>query len=193
MTSCELAQDPDTAPGTVDRDEPAPDAVPRRSRRWPGRRAVGLAAGAVVTAGLIATITVLASDLYERRAVEHAEQQALAAAQQYAAILTSVDSAHLDENFEAVLDGATGEFKKMYSESSNHLKQLLIDNDAKPDGKVVAAGIKSASRDRVEVMLFVDQEVSNKHLPEPRLDRSRIIMTMNKVDGRWLAGDVVVP
>lgn len=76
---------------------------------------------------------------------------------------------------------------------SNHLKQLLIDNDAKADGKVVAAGIKSASRDRVEVMLFVDQEVSNKHLPEPRLDRSRIIMTMNKVDGRWLAGDVVVP
>ncbi len=119
-----------------------------------------------------------------------AQEQASAAAQQYAVILTGVDAAKLDSNFAAVLDGATGEFKDMYSQSSAGLKQVLIDNKAKATGTVIAAGIKSATPARVEVMLFVDQAVTNALNPEPRLDRNRIIMTMDKVDGRWLAGDV---
>ncbi|UUO03546.1 hypothetical protein M4D79_11515 [Mycolicibacterium novocastrense] len=135
----------------------------------------------------------LAIDLKREREVTDAGQQALAAAQQYAVVLTSVDAAKLDENFTAVLDGATGEFKQMYSESSSQLKQALIDNKASADGKVIAAGVKSATKDKVEVMLFLDQSVTNALNPEPRLDRNRIIITMEKVDGRWLASDVVLP
>jgi Mce-associated membrane protein len=149
--------------------------------------------GAALLVGSLAANAVLAVDRYEQRAVADAGQQALATAQQYAVILTSVDDAKLDENFAAVLDGATGEFKKMYSESSSQLKQVLIDNKARADGKVIAAGIKSASKDKVEVMLFVDQAITNALNPQPRVDRNRIIMTMDKVDGRWLASDVVLP
>ncbi|BBX01887.1 hypothetical protein BST36_20910 [Mycolicibacterium moriokaense] len=167
-----------------------------RRRRWlrrPTRKTVALALGAVLLVGSLATTAVLAVDLHRERTVADAGQQALAAAQQYAVILTSVDAAKLDSNFAAVLDGATGEFKRMYGESSSQLKQVLIDNKAKADGKVVAAGIKSATADKVEVMLFLDQSVTNALNPEPRLDRNRIIMTMEKVDGRWLASDVVLP
>lgn len=173
--------------------QPQSDSPPRRWLRRPTRRTLALGAGAALLVASLATSAVLAVDLYQRRAVDDAGQQALAAAQQYAVILTSVDDAKLDENFAAVLDGATGEFKEMYSESSSQLKQVLIDNEARADGKVVAAGIKSATTDQAEIMLFLDQAVTNKLNPEPRVDRNRIIITMDKVDGRWLASDVVLP
>ena len=37
---------------------------------------------------------------------------------------------------------------------------------------------------------FVDQSVSNTTVPDPRIDRSRIKMTMEKVDGQWRASKV---
>ena len=63
-----------------------------------------------------------------------AGQQAQQAAVKYAEISTSVDSNKVDENFNQVLDGATGEFKDMYSQSSMQLRQLLIDNKAAATG-----------------------------------------------------------
>jgi Mce-associated membrane protein len=43
------------------------------------------------------------------------------------------------------------------------------------------------------VLLFVDQSVSNTTVPDPRIDRSRIKMTMEFVDGRWRASQVALP
>ncbi len=82
--------------------------------------------------------------------------------------LTSVSPGELDSNFDAVLDGATGEFKEMYAQSSGELRQLLVDNNAQAEGVVVEAGVKSATTDRVEVLLFIDQTVTNSVVPEPR-------------------------
>ncbi|MCD2145062.1 hypothetical protein [Gordonia paraffinivorans] len=131
--------------------------------------------------------------LYENRVADQAEQQAVATAKDYAVTLTSIDSGSIDENFAEVLAGATGEFKDMYSRSSSQLKQMLVDNKATSKGVVIDAGVKSASPGRVEVMLFVDQSITNTASPEPRVDRSRVVMTMEKVDGRWLASKVDLP
>ncbi|MBF6355708.1 hypothetical protein IU449_14325 [Nocardia higoensis] len=131
--------------------------------------------------------------LNERDRLQAASEAAEATARDYAVTLTTVDSGDLDENFEAVLDGATGDFKDTYAESSEMLRQLLVDNNASATGTVVASGIQSATPDRVEVLLFVDQSVRNTQNPQPRIDRSRIVMTMENVDGRWLAGEVELP
>lgn len=117
---------------------------------------------------------------------EQAQQAAIA----YAQVLTSIDSNKVDENFRQVLDGATGEFKDMYTQSSVKLRQLLIDNKATAHGVVVDSAIQSESADRVVVLLFIDQTVTNTAAPDPRVDRSRIKMTMEKVDGRWRASKV---
>lgn len=117
---------------------------------------------------------------------EQAQQAAIA----YAQVLTSIDSNKVDENFRQVLDGATGEFKDMYTQSSVKLRQLLIDNKATAHGVVVDSAIQSESTDRVVVLLFIDQTVTNTAAPDPRIDRSRIKMTMEKVDGRWRASKV---
>lgn len=131
--------------------------------------------------------------LYVNHRESVAAAQALAAAEKYAVALTSVDPNGINEGFTAVLDGATGEFKRMYSEASEQLRQLLIDNKAAAHGTVIEAAVKSATKNRVEVMLFVDQSVSNASTREPQLDRSRIVMTMEKADGRWLASKVEMP
>ena len=44
--------------------------------------------------------------------------------------------------------------------------------------------------DKVEVLMFIDQAVCNVAVRDARMDRSRVQITMEKVDGRWLASDV---
>ncbi|OCB38852.1 hypothetical protein A5675_15140 [Mycobacterium malmoense] len=122
--------------------------------------------------------------------VKLAGEQAQQAAIAYAQVLTSIDSNKVDDNFRQVLDGATGEFKDMYTQSSVKLRQLLIDNKATAHGVVVDSAVQSESTNKVVVLVFIDQTVTNTAAPDPRIDRSRIKMTMEKVDGRWRASKV---
>lgn len=127
---------------------------------------------------------------WQEHQVKLAGQQAQQAAVKYAEVLTSIDSNNVDQNFRQVLDGATGEFKDMYTQSSVQLRQLLIDNKATAHGVVVDSAIASESTKKVVVLVFVDQTVTNTAAPDPRIDRSRIKMTMEKIDGRWRASKV---
>ncbi len=131
--------------------------------------------------------------LFQHHQKDVAATQALDAAKKYIITLTSVDTNAIDKNFTEVLDGSTGEFKDMYTKSSAQLRQTLIDNKAAAHGSVIDAAVQSASEDKVDVVLFVDQSVSNGTTPAPQLDRSRVKMTMEKVDGRWLASKVELP
>ena len=127
---------------------------------------------------------------WQAHQLNEAGEQARQAAIAYAGVLTSIDSNNVDQNFRQVLDGATGEFKDMYTQSSVQLRQLLIDNKATAHGVVVDSAIASESMDKVVVLLFIDQTVTNSQMPDPRVDRSRIKMTMEKIDGRWRAAKV---
>ena len=171
--------------------EPEPessDTTSRGRRRWALVGAV-----AVVVAASLALSGFLGWQLWQTKQVTQAGQQAQDAAVNYAQVLTSIDSNKVDENFNQVLAGATGEFKDMYSQSSMQLRQLLIDNKATAHGVVVQSAVQSASKDKVVVLLFVDQSVANSTVPDPRIDRSRIKMTMEKVDGQWRASKVELP
>lgn len=171
--------------------EPEPessDTTSRGRRRW---ALVGVVA--VVVAASLALSGFLGWQLWQTKQVTQAGQQAQDAAVNYAQVLTSIDSNKVDENFNQVLAGATGEFKDMYSQSSMQLRQLLIDNKATAHGVVVQSAVQSASKDKVVVLLFVDQSVANSTVPDPRIDRSRIKMTMEKVDGQWRASKVELP
>lgn len=180
---------------TTDGDEPAvleSDSGDNTGtqRRWPRRVLMG--AAVVVFVALLVAVGFLGWKLWQQRQVTQAGEQAQQAAVSYAQVLTSIDSNKVDENFQQVLEGATGEFKDMYSQSSEQLRQLLIDNEAKAHGVVVESAVQSASTDKAVVLLFVDQSVSNTHVPDPRIDRSRIKMTMEDVDGRWRASKVEI-
>jgi Mce-associated membrane protein len=163
-------------------------AVKEVGVRWP---LVGAVAGAF--GGLLVGAGILGWQVWQQHQINDASNEAKRAAISYAQVLTSIDSNKVDENFKDVLDGATGEFKDMYSQSSVELRQLLIENKATAHGVVVDAAVQEASKNKAVVLLFVDQSVTNTKLPDPRIDRSRMKMTLEKVDGRWRASKVELP
>jgi Mce-associated membrane protein len=169
--------------------ETAAKAAPISRRRRLLRRVAGAAAALVFVAALMVA-AYLGWQLKQRNDTAAAGRAALAVAQSYAVTLTSVDTNNIDQNFNQVLNGATGEFKDMYSQSAAQLRQVLIDNKAMSKGTVVDAAIKSATKTKVEVLLFIDQSISNVVNPQPRIDRSRVAMTMELIDNHWLASKV---
>jgi Mce-associated membrane protein len=165
--------------------------IERSAGHWKrnGRRAVVATVFVVVfsAAGL------LGWKLWDEHLVDEAGQAARKTAIDYAQVLTSIDSNNVDQNFAAVLGGATGEFKDMYTKASGQLRQLLIDNKAAAHAVVVDSAIQSESKRKVVVLLMVDQTVTNTARPDGRVDRTRMKLTMEKVDGRWLASKVELP
>lgn len=165
-----------------DEESGKPGRIQRRHLAWTA------AAVAVIA---VASGTAIIGRLYEeQRLEERSSREALTAAQEFAGVLTNVDSTKLDENYGKTMDGSTGKFKDMYGKSSAQLRQILVENKANSRGVVVDSAVKSATPNKVEVLLFIDQSVSNVAVPDPRMDRSRVQMTMEKIDGRWLASDV---
>jgi Mce-associated membrane protein len=171
-------------------DEQASPTGPQRSGGKRLARRLVAAGGVLLFVAAVALAGFFGWNVKESNDVAEAGREALATAERYAVILTSIDTGKVDENFNQVLDGATGEFKDMYSQSSTQLRQLLIDNEAVSHGTVIDAALKFATKDKAEVLIFVDQSISNRANPEPRIDRSRIGMVMERIDGQWLASKV---
>ena len=174
----------------VESDAASAVEVAEPKRKLPSARIIAAVAAFV---GLLTGAGVLGWQVWQARQIDHAGQEAQRTAVSYAQVLTSIDSNNVDENFQQVLDGATGEFKDMYSKSSVELRQLLIENKATARGVVIDSAVQSVSKDRAVILLFVDQAVANTKLPDPRIDRSRMKMTLEKADGRWRASKVELP
>ena len=131
--------------------------------------------------------------LIQQHQKDVAAAQALDAARKYAVTLTSTDPNAVDQNFTDIINGATGEFKDRYTKAGSRLRKMLIDNKVATQGTVVDSAVKSAGTNKVEVLLFVKQSVSNSTAPAPRTDLTAVTITMEKVTNRWLASKVVLP
>lgn len=194
-TATEPESDEVTGPSDEKPSDKPSNEKPAETVTSPNQRrgvVLGVAAG-ILVAALLGGGGFVGWQLWQTKQVIAAGNQAKDAAVNYAQVLTSIDSNKVDENFDQVLAGATGEFKDMYSQSSMQLRQLLIENKATAHGVVVESAVQSATKDKVVVLLFVDQSVQNTAVPDPRIDRSRIKMTMDKVDGQWKASKVELP
>ena len=199
-TAAENAGDEDGAEATESAAEAAEDAEDvdgePQDPQGQGNRSKMSKIRWIAAAVLVAVLAVAGYEgwqLFQHHQRDVAAAEAREAAEEFTLTLTTIDPNAIDANITAVIDGSTGEFKDLYQKSSAQLRQVLIDNKATARGLVLDAGIKSATKNRVEVVLFVDQAVSNATAPEPQLDRSRVVMTMEKVDGRWLASKVDLP
>jgi Mce-associated membrane protein len=186
-------------PGTDTTATPANTALGTdtdRSTGWLARRRSAKTGRARRSIGvLLLSATLIAAGcegwlLLQKHRTAVAATQALDAAQAFTRDLTTIDQNRIDQNFADVTNGATGEFKNMYTAASAQLRRALIENHATAQGTVIDAAVKSATVDTVEVILFVDQSVRNSASPAPQLDRSRVTITMQHVDGRWLASKV---
>ncbi|WP_155941521.1 MULTISPECIES: DUF3329 domain-containing protein [unclassified Mycobacteroides] len=150
------------------------------------RYAVAGAIAAVLVGALVVS-GIFGWKVWRVHQVDVAGEQAQAVAVPYTEILTSIDTNSMDDNFRQILNGSTGELKQEFTKASVQLRQLLVDNKAAAHGKVVNSAIVSKTPNKVVLLLMVDQSITNTQLPDPRIDRSRMRITMEKIDGRWLA------
>ncbi len=166
--------------------DPSPRPGPTRRRRFPTLLGVVALVAVLIGAGYGGWL------LFQRHQIDTAAQQALAAAEKYVLTLTNFDSVSPDpaeeKDMDYLLDGATGEYQEMYARSQAKLLKLQVEKKAAGRGTIVDSVVKSATKDKVVAVLFVDQSVTNSDSPVPQLDRSRIRVTMHRVDGRWLVG-----
>jgi Mce-associated membrane protein len=169
-------------------DAETPDAPPAPGTRW--RRYTFAAVAILIFVAALGSSGYFGWQDKQRQDIDSASRAALSSAERFAVTLTSIETNSVDKNFTQVVDGSTGEFKDLYSQSASQLRQVLIDNKAMSKGTIIDSAVKSASTTKVDVVLFVDQWITNVASPQPRLDRSRVAMTMELVDGRWLASRV---
>ncbi|ORW79340.1 hypothetical protein AWC26_17050 [Mycobacterium shimoidei] len=153
-----------------------------RRRRWVA--AVALAAVLAGAGGYFAW------SWDERHQKDVAASQASSVANKYVLTLINLDSKSMDSSIKEILANSTGEFKARYGKSNGVLRMMLLDHDATTHGTIVDSTVRSATPSRVELVYDVEQAVNTSDDPDPEIDRSRIKMTMDKVDGRWLASKV---
>ncbi|WP_158886732.1 hypothetical protein [Amycolatopsis anabasis] len=179
------------APEVDDPDDSEERGKPPREKRFPLSLSLPVAAALAVlfVAGIAAGVTFFL--LYKDKSdVDSAKDAALSTARSYAVTVTTYDYQNLDKNFADVLDGATGEFKDQYTGASGTLRQLIQQAKATAKGNVIDAAVKSASADQAEVTLFVDQSVTNAATQQPRVDRNRVLMKLERHDDRWLVSSL---
>ncbi|AXB43146.1 hypothetical protein [Amycolatopsis albispora] len=144
---------------------------------------VCLVAGGAVAAGLqISRLTEQAD----------ARSSALDAGKRYATTISTYDFRDAAANLNGVVQHSTDKFANEYRNSSGQLMQLITQYQATSQGTVLDAAVTEASADRAVVLAFVDQTITNTNLKDPRIDRSRMKLTMLRADGEWRLDEITL-
>jgi Mce-associated membrane protein len=169
--------------------EPATRPTGRRGRvARLGSRAVP----AVVVLAVVAAVTValagwVVSRVSSVNAVDGTRADVVGAATSGVATVLSYDYRHLDTDFAHAQGLLTAKFRKQYDDTTaKGVRPLAAKYKAISSADVSAAGVVEAGRDRAVVLVFVNQTVTNSQLTAPRLDRSRIKVSLVRSNGRWL-------
>ncbi|HEX3823043.1 MAG TPA: hypothetical protein VHV79_01105 [Mycobacteriales bacterium] len=121
-----------------------------------------------------------------------AAQAAEASASREATATLTYNYKTLAANFATAEAGMTPSFRASYLKSTETLvTPTAPKTQADSTAAVTAGGVSQASATTATVLLFVDQTVTNNLLAHPRLDRSRIEVSMVKVNGKWLINNLV--
>jgi Mce-associated membrane protein len=103
----------------------------------------------------------------------------------------SYDYRHLGTDFAAAEKLMTPSFKANYiSQTNRNVKAPAAKFHAVSDATIEGAGVASMSSSRATVLLFVDQTVRNTQLSAPRLDRSRVQVSLVRSNGKWLINNL---
>lgn len=181
-------------PPTRPRPRPSPTGTPAKRTSaaapagGPGLVLPGLAVAAVL---LLAATAVLGWFAWSANRTAAARDDALAASRSHAQEILSYDYRHIDADINRAKKDITGSFRKEYADTTRTVvKPTAVQYHAVVRATVKAASVVSASRSRVVVLLFVDQITTSTRVSGPKVDQSRVRMTLVKTGGRWLVSQV---
>lgn len=181
--------------------EPVAAAEPVAVEKGP-QAGSGLLAGTVGTWPLVALsvlalllavgVGYLAVDLSSRNAADRAEVTGRDAAVAHVERILSYDHQSFDEGTAEAERLMTEGFAKEYGDTVALVREDAVERESVVTAEVVAASVVSATEDRVEALLFVNQTTEAADLEEPRVDLNRVVVTLvpSGETDRWLVEDL---
>ncbi len=115
----------------------------------------------------------------------------LAAASKEATAFVNIRYDTAQESIDAVMAGATGDFRDQYSKATEALITVLQGNKSIRTGEVIWAGVVAQDPDSATVILATTGTVQNKQTgKDPVAENYRIQMDLVVEKGRWLTNDL---
>lgn len=177
---------PSPRPATTTGDRP--DGVADRAstgRRWWWRPAVGVLVPALVVAVLVVANVVLAVRRDGAEAREQARTAAVTAARTRVPALLGYDWTALDAHATRAGTLTTGAFRTRYATLfRTRIRPAALTQHTRTRAGVKTVGVVSADRDRVVLLMLLDQTTTST--AATRIDGSRSLVTMRDVHGTWL-------
>jgi Mce-associated membrane protein len=137
---------------------------------------------------------VLAWQRRDRLAEAKARTDAVSAARVAAGDILGYDYRSVEQSIRRARSETTGAFRTQYDSTASVLLPQSKQLKAIVQATVGSAAVMSSSRDRVVVLLFVDQATVKQQpgakTPETRIDQSRVRMTMSRTRGHWLVSEL---
>lgn len=152
-------------------------------RRW---RAIALA-GVVVAATVLTVVLYFTMYRPAQATNASAKQPAVDAASSGAEALLSYAPENLDGDLEAARDRMTGEFLKYYGTfTADIVAPAVRDKGITATAQVVDAALVDIQPDAAKVLVFLNQETVSRDRPEPARTASSVVVSLTKVDDKWL-------
>lgn len=184
-----LDDDADGSAGEHDSDERAGTRSEKPSRE---RKPSGATAIAAVLAVLLVAGAVVAGVMWdEGRRTEQRGQLAVGTARHMAVALVTVNSDTADQDVREILDGAVGNFGKVFSENLDSYVDIVRRGNVRTTGEAASAGLQKLDGTTARVLVAIKAKVTNDQVPqgEDRTYRMNLEMA-EQPDGRWLAKNV---
>jgi Mce-associated membrane protein len=149
----------------------------------------------VVFAALLAALVVLLLRAQDRSDRADERDAVLQAARQEAVNLTTLSYTTAERDVDRILAGATGDLRRRFAAQRPAQRAVLAQNRSRSRGTVLSAGLSrlSPSTGTGQVLLAVDATVTTETKagsPQSVLKHYRMVMKLQRVDGRWLVSDV---
>lgn len=168
------------------------DDEPRRPR---GRmRSLAPVVAAALCLALLVLLVVFVMRLQSRNAVDDARADAVRSARTAATELLAYDYRHISTDVTQAKALITKPFSGEYAQTAATLQNEAVRLKAIVQADVKTTAVEDASRNRVVVLLFVDQssvkQLPGQSKPVTRIDEQRVRFTMVKSHGHWLVSEV---
>jgi len=144
--------------------------------------------GAVLTvSAVLATVLYLTAYQPSRQSGTAAADEAVRAASSATVALLSYAPETLDQDMERARTLMAGDFLTYYSKFTDEVVAPAVRTKGiQAAAQVVNAGLMEIRPNDAKVLLFLNQETVSRERPEPALTASSVVVSLAKVDTRWL-------
>jgi Mce-associated membrane protein len=119
------------------------------------------------------------------------EEAVLASARGEAVALTTIGYKSASADLDRVLAGATGALRTQFEKEKSQLPATLAQTKSSSRGTVLSSALSSLSGTRAQALVAVDATVTGTDTGSSGvLKHYRMVVTLQQINGRWLASDV---